>query len=274
MRGVASCLLGSFTEPRVEHGHAVDRYVEIGSLTKALTGTVLTRLAAAGVLDPDEPVERVLPTVPAGTGITPRRLMTHTSGLPRLPPGISLRDPYRSFTDEALAALLPRLDRLLARPAGGEAEYSNFGYALLGAVLVAATGQGYEELLRERVLEPLGVTEVTSRPDPAERLVGRGLLGRDRRPWTMDGAILPAGGLWATPRAAAALLTGLVVERELGAPAPSWQRNGRVTWHNGATGDASVLAAATDDGRWVLLHRLGAHRRTDRDGMRALREAA
>ncbi|MEU4925954.1 serine hydrolase domain-containing protein [Streptomyces yokosukanensis] len=266
-----TCVLGDTSPARAEDGHAVDRFVEIGSFTKVLTGTALMRMAAAGLLDVDDPVERRLPAA-AGTGITLRHLAEHTSGLPRLPPGTGGRDPYAAFDADALRRLLGRLDGVVVRPPGQQEEYSNLGYAVLGAALVAASGAAYEELLAEHVLRPLDVHEVSVRPEADRRLLAPGLLGRDRRPWTMDGAILPAGGLWATPRAVADLLVRLVIERRLGDPAPSWQRAGALHWHNGATRHASVFAGAMADGRWVVVHRLGGRSDgTDRMGVDLLR---
>ncbi|MEH0424560.1 serine hydrolase domain-containing protein [Streptomyces sp. B21-083] len=254
-------------------GHAVDRFVQIGSLTKVVTGTVLSRMAASGALTLDDPVERWLPTTAPGTGITLLHLARHTSGLPRLPPGhFSGRDPYAAFDRPALDRLLPRLDTLVTAPPGTE-EYSNLGYAVLGAALTAASGATYEELVTEYVLRPLDITEMTAHPDPGRRLLAPGPLGRPRRPWTMDGAILPAGGLWATPRAAADLVVRLLVERRLGEPAPSWQRAGRLLWHNGATRYDSIFAGVVEDGRWVLIHRLnGVPEDTDRMGIENLKE--
>jgi D-alanyl-D-alanine-carboxypeptidase/D-alanyl-D-alanine-endopeptidase len=132
----------------------------------------------------------------------------------------------------------------------------------------------YQDLLNHYVLAPLDITEVTSTPPPDRRLHSRGLFGRPRRPWTMTGAILPAGGLWATPRATAHLVTKLLVEQKLGEPALSWQRAGTVLWHNGATVDSSVFAGATPDGRWALVHRLtGQADRTDELGIKLLQQA-
>ncbi|MEU1075622.1 MULTISPECIES: hypothetical protein [unclassified Streptomyces] len=88
----------------------------------------------------------------------------------------------------------------------------------------------------------------------------------------MTGAILPAGGLWATPVAASELLTSLLVDHRLGEPAPSWQRAGRLVWHNGATKDASVFAGALPNGAWVLVHRLdGDADTTDKIGIEHLK---
>ncbi|MEU8962383.1 serine hydrolase domain-containing protein [Streptomyces sp. NPDC048491] len=272
MPSTPTCILTGSREPVARDGHALDAYVQIGSLTKPLTGTAMMRLAAEGTLQLDTAVQELLPGVPPGTGITLRHLAEHTSGLPRLPPGLGGRDPYARFDAAALTAVLRRLDGLAVRAPGAAQEYSNFGYAVLGAALSSAAGLPYEELLRRYVLAPLGVDEVTARPPADRRLVARGPFGRPRRPWTMDGAILPAGGLWATPRAAARLVTTLLVERRLGEPAPSWQRAGSMYWHNGATRDASVFAGALPDGRWVLVHRLdGRAELTDELGVGVLR---
>lgn len=85
MRRTPTCVLSDAASPEVSDGHGVDRFVEIGSFTKVITGTALTRMAAAGVLSLDDPVERWLPAVP-GTGITLLHLARHTSGLPACRP--------------------------------------------------------------------------------------------------------------------------------------------------------------------------------------------
>ncbi|MFJ7148844.1 serine hydrolase domain-containing protein [Streptomyces sp. NPDC100445] len=267
---VPTCVLTGVGPPRVTGGHAVDRYVQIGSLTKPLTGTLLARMAETGAVRLDDPVERWLPA-PPGTGITLLNLARHTSGLPRLPPGLRGRDPYAAFGPAELLRLVRGMDTVAVRPPGEE-EYSNLGYAVLGAALAAAGGAGYEELLDTYVLHPAELTGVSADPAPGRRLLAPGLAGTRRRPWTMNGAILPAGGLWATPRAVAGLVVGLLVERRLGEPAVSWQTAGPLRWHNGATRDASVFAGAAEDGRWVVVHRLnGRSEDTDRAALEALR---
>ncbi|MGW4347180.1 serine hydrolase domain-containing protein [Streptomyces sp. NPDC004690] len=276
-RRVPQAVLRAGGPTLVEHGHDLDRFVEIGSLTKVLTGTALERLARAGVLELDDPVRRWLPDAPE-TGISLRHLMEHTSGLPRLPPGRYGPgwDPYAGFTGERLRDLVGRLDQIAERPAGEREEYSNLGYALLGAALEEAAGQPYAELVSEQVLRPLGMADGVTHAPAADRLLrARGRFGGERSSWTMNGAILPAGGMWATPRAVAALVTGLLVDRELGEPAASWQTAGELRWHNGATRDASVFAGAFDDtGDWVAVHRLGGPpEATDRIGVDLLTQA-
>ncbi|GHE46119.1 serine hydrolase domain-containing protein [Streptomyces capitiformicae] len=261
---VATCVLASEgIRSHTTPGHDPDTFAEMGSLTKVVTGTILMQLASAGVLSAHDPLGTWLPAA-ADTKITLDHLLRHTSGLPRLPPDISFRDPYRRFTDDALEALLPRLGALATRPPGQEEEYSNLGYAILGAAVVAAAGRPYQTLVADYVLTPLGLTAGAMTPWPFQhRSVRHGLLRRPIKPWTLDGAILPAAGLWATPRTMAALLR-LVTDRLLGDPAPTWQHTGPLTWHNGATRASSVFAGALPDGRWLLMHRLhGSPSKTD-----------
>ncbi|MFF7391742.1 serine hydrolase domain-containing protein [Streptomyces scabiei] len=275
------CVLGGAgVTDRVAHGHDADRFVEIGSLTKVLTGTVLARLTAAGELDFDTPLEECLDEVPRGTGITLRHLAEHTSGLPRLPAGPTglptgpPEDPYAGFTEAVLRESLRDLDRLTAGRPGRE-EYSNLGYAVLGLALTSVTGRSYQQLVDTHVLSPLGLGAgaMTASPPEGRRLVPRDLFGRPRPLWTMTGAILPAGGLWSGCRTLADLLVALLVERRFGDPAPSWLRAPSLRWHDGATRGSSTVAAAYDDGRWALVHRLGPLPGTIAAARRALRGA-
>ncbi|MGW3010591.1 serine hydrolase domain-containing protein [Streptomyces sp. NPDC001219] len=251
-------------------------FAELGSLTKLVTGTILTQLAEAGVLSLDEPLEHRLDEVPKGTGVTLRHLAEHTSGLPRLPPRTeaSVRDPYASFTEPVLHEVLCGLDKAVTGTVGSK-EYSNLGYAVLGHVLTASTGRTFQQLTDEHVLAPLGLPAgaATAEPPSGRRLVATGLLGRPRRTWDMSGPILPAGGLWAAPSTAARLVVGLAVDRVLGDPAPTWQRGGQALWHLGATRDASAFAGVHEDGRWIFVHRLrGSPDRTERLAVKMLLE--
>jgi D-alanyl-D-alanine-carboxypeptidase/D-alanyl-D-alanine-endopeptidase len=243
---------GTTIVPRVwaEGRHGVDAWVELGSITKTVTATLLQRLAQEGRLEVDDPLEAWLPECPAGTGITPRMLANHTSGLPRLPPGVHFlsRDPYRRFTREALLALLPRTPQLLTAPPGAAAEYSNLGYAVLGLALERAAGAGWFEAATAYVLEPvLAVPFQMSPRGPVALAAGR---SRPVRPWTADGAIAPAGGLWGTTASLYEYTHRLLAERVFGEPALGWRRDGDVVWHNGAM-RASAAFAGHDTVRGV-----------------------
>lgn len=135
---------------------------EIGSITKAFTGTLLADMAERGEVSLSDPVARHLPPgvrVPSRNGrqITLLDLATHRSALPRMP-GNMPRDPsnpYPPYSMEEMYAFLAGHE--LRRDIGSEYEYSNMAVALLGEALARRAGGTYEEVLRQRVLEPLGM---------------------------------------------------------------------------------------------------------------------
>lgn len=142
-----------------------DRW-HVGSLTKAMTATVAAVLVERGQIDWSTRIADVLPDLAqAGRAefrnVTLEELLAHTGGLPtdvtrapswpslRTAPG-ALRDRRRAFAGELLTLA----------PAGprGVFAYSNAGYIVAGAMLEAVTGRLWEDLLREELLDPLGMT--------------------------------------------------------------------------------------------------------------------
>src|SRR5690606_28385767 len=87
-----------------------DSAFEIGSVSKTMTATLLAKLIVEGKASLDDPLAAYLPdgtTVPdfEGQPILLRHVVTHTSGLPALPPGVAvtnLADPYAGMTVQAL----------------------------------------------------------------------------------------------------------------------------------------------------------------------------
>jgi len=137
---------------------------EIGSITKVFTATLLADMVARGEVSLSDPVSDYLPdevTMPSrgGREITLLDLSTQHSGLPRLPDNLSpanMSNPYADYTVEQLYSFLSGHE--LRRDVGSEFEYSNLGVGLLGHVLARAGGGSYEEIVRERILEPLGMS--------------------------------------------------------------------------------------------------------------------
>ncbi|MEU6233986.1 serine hydrolase domain-containing protein [Kitasatospora sp. NPDC047058] len=179
-----------------------DTVFELGSLTKTFTGLLLATMAARGELALDDPVEQHLPrhwqpaTVRSGTPVRLLHLATHTSGLPRLPPGLLatalptfLSNPYSGFHDEQLRTALARTT-VHHRP-GAHFCYSNYGVGLLGRLLAETGSAPYAELLAERVCRPLGLRTATTSLDAPGRATGH-RRGRPLPPWRIPG--LPGAG--------------------------------------------------------------------------------
>ncbi|MFI5534081.1 serine hydrolase domain-containing protein [Kitasatospora sp. NPDC051853] len=179
-----------------------DTVFELGSVSKTFTALLLAEMAARGELALDEPVERRLPrhwrpaVVRSARPIRLLHLATHTSGLPRLPPGLLasalpewFTNPYAAFGDEQLGEALTRTT--VRGAPGSRYHYSNYGVGLLGRLLAEAGGLPYGQLLAERICRPLGLTGTGCRPDAPGLAVGY-RHGRARPPWLMPG--LPGAG--------------------------------------------------------------------------------
>lgn len=133
---------------------------DLASLTKVVaTASVAMRLADRGQLDLDAPVARFLPRFTGGgrEHVTVRMLLDHTSGLPAFAP------LYRNAEtrDDAINRIY---EVALRRAAGLTAEYSDLNAILLGLVTERITGQPFDELVRQEVFEPLGMTETLFAP--------------------------------------------------------------------------------------------------------------
>ncbi|MFG3723299.1 serine hydrolase domain-containing protein [Streptomyces massasporeus] len=184
-----------------------DLRYEIGSATKTFTGLLLARLIHDGALSGGEPATTLLDGGrPAGaTPVTLAHLITHTSGLPALPAGFFLRglpawhtNPYARFPASRVVDAYLR-HRRRHRP-GTRWCYSNYGVAVLGHALAAATGTPWEDLVTGGVLRPLGLDGTTLRADGSGLdAVGRGRDGETPVPPFDAGGFQAAGAVRATP---------------------------------------------------------------------------
>jgi D-alanyl-D-alanine-carboxypeptidase/D-alanyl-D-alanine-endopeptidase len=184
--GIVACAFDSSRARIVTYGGSAatndrpldgDTVFEIGSITKVFTSLLLTEMVTRGEVALDDPVAKYLPgnvKMPARNGkqITFLDLATYTSGLPRVPDGISntADNPYAAYTVEQLYGFLS--NHTLRFDPGTHYEYSNLGFGLLGHVLALRAGTGYEDLLVSRVCAPLGLadTRISLNASMRERL--------------------------------------------------------------------------------------------------------
>lgn len=134
---------------------------DIGSLTKLFVGISLMDMVNQGLVKLDDPLEKYLPanvTVPTYQGhkITLEDLITHTSGLPYWPPGWCNPTCFNNnYTTQEVYQFLSN-SSLATRP-GVKDEYSNFGVGLLGHALSLKAGVPLEQLIKDRILNILGM---------------------------------------------------------------------------------------------------------------------
>jgi D-alanyl-D-alanine-carboxypeptidase/D-alanyl-D-alanine-endopeptidase len=185
---------------------AADTMFRIGSVSKVFCGEVLASLVLDGKLHfADRLQDRLgydvkLPER-AGRAIRLIDLASQSSGLPREVPRADgpPNDPFGTNTSNAQIADL-RTDPLLFPP-GTAALYSNYGFDLLGAALANSGGKPYADLLKERVLDPLGMkdTVFNLRPgDEAPVMQGHNFDGSPMVAAHIPTSIECAGGLHTT----------------------------------------------------------------------------
>ncbi len=139
----------------------------VGSISKTVTYVALMRLVAQGKLTLDDPVNQHLPAMlrlPDADGPEPvriRHLLSHTAGFEDSALGhLFVRDPTRVLSPEDY---LLRHRPARVRPPGAEAVYSNYGIALLGAVIAERSGRSYIEQVEGTLLRPLGMRHASFR---------------------------------------------------------------------------------------------------------------
>ena len=137
-----------------------DTVFAICSCTKAFTTTLMEMLVHEGVLDWDRPVREVLPEFEmfdkvVGERLTARDLVTHRCGLPRHDFVWYGSSATRSEMVRALRHLEPSADLRTTY------QYQNLMYMTAGHLVGRLLDSSWEVLVRERILEPLGMASTT-----------------------------------------------------------------------------------------------------------------
>lgn len=155
---------------------AADSLLPVASITKLATALTVLRLADAGALKLDDPLAVYLPEAAAAKeGVTLRRLLSHTSGLPY--DVASELAPYDSQLDWPT---LRRgcLETPLATAPQTQVLYSNLGPGLLAIVVERLTGKPFHEVLAEQVMQPLKIEGSLGIEPPRPASAIGGALGK------------------------------------------------------------------------------------------------
>ncbi|HEY8561129.1 MAG TPA: serine hydrolase domain-containing protein [Pyrinomonadaceae bacterium] len=127
----------------------------IASITKPMTGVILTRLVEEKKIAPEDKLSKYIPDFPNGDKITIEMLRSHRSGiLHRVMKPEEESLPYTSaeFVEKVKQAKL-------AFEPGTQRLYSSGGYAVLARVLEIASGKPYAQLLQEYVFSPAAMRD-------------------------------------------------------------------------------------------------------------------
>jgi CubicO group peptidase (beta-lactamase class C family) len=234
-----------------------DTVFEVGSITKVFTSLALADMIERGEVKPDDPVSKFLPPgvkVPSRNGreITLLNLSMQVSGLPRLPDNLAPADAANPYADYDAVKLYDFLSHhTLTRDIGEKYEYSNLGAGLLGFALARKAGMSYEELIRRRIIEPLGMTStsITLSADQKKRLAAGHNAGLEPvKNWDFD-ALAGCGAIRSTVND---MLKFVAANLELtGTPLKAAMRRMRSVHRETGTPDLEILMA------WHEFHKYG-----------------
>lgn len=179
----------------------------IASTTKGLTALAVARLASEGKLDLDAPLSRYLPSLRlkaplSADSITLRSMLSMTWGVADGPVDFRM-----SYTGEGTRAeLLKLLETHGALESGHAFAYSNLPYQVLGLMLEERFGKSWKDIVRETVLDPIGMRNTTALRSPGDST--RLAMPHEAAPEgfrrvylaKQDGNLHPAGGHFSSAR--------------------------------------------------------------------------
>jgi CubicO group peptidase (beta-lactamase class C family) len=219
-----------------------DAIFRMASMTKPVTGVAILMLVEEGKVRLNDPVSRFIPefkdtqvamekplpatapalggrgegprtpeiyTVPANRAITVRDLMTHTAGLVTMS-GPGAREAARIAPRKATDTLAGHIPRLGAVPLdfqpGTTWRYSGLeGIDTLGRIVEIASGLTFDQFLKQRIFDPLGMKDTAFYPTDDTRvatLYGRtpeGLTRQESPEWLGSRTLFSGGaGLYST----------------------------------------------------------------------------
>ncbi|GAA1949654.1 serine hydrolase domain-containing protein [Nocardioides panacihumi] len=248
------------------------------SATKGLTALAVMVLVEQGRLELTTTARSLLgddlPEIAAD--VTVEHLLGHRSGIGDYLDEDELDDITQYVMRVPVHQLATPEDYLLvlsghptAYPAGDRFAYNNAGYVVLAVLVERASGVGYHELVRRRVLEPAGMTDTAFlRSDELPAGAARGYLARDGlRSNVLHLPVVGVGdgGAYSTAadchRLWQALQSGRIVSRETFAqmrtPVSDWPEESRrygLGFHLHATGDAAWLEGYDAGVSFTSLH--------------------
>jgi CubicO group peptidase (beta-lactamase class C family) len=168
-----------------------DALFRIASMSKPITGTAILMLLEEGKIRLTDPVSKFIPefrgmkvavpqqqaaaaaaaepqfyTVPASREITIRDLLTHVSGLVSGPISTAEASKYARQPNETLADYIPRVGAVpLEFQPGSQWRYSpGAGFDTLGRIVEIISGETFDQFLRERIFDPLGIKDLYFKP--------------------------------------------------------------------------------------------------------------
>lgn len=171
---------------------ATDDRWHLGSCTKAMTATLIALLVERGDLRWEHALPELLPELreridPGYAEVTLGDLLAHRAGVPTMTSPDAVLRQAAALPESVVAQRRFLAEQVLTRkPASApraKFAYSNAGYIVAGHIAERATGKAWEDLLRELLFVPLGMTSAGfGPPGSAASLDQPRAHGRDGKP--------------------------------------------------------------------------------------------
>lgn len=140
-----------------------DTKYKVASITKAFTSVSILQLYEEGKIDLEKPIITYLPGYKgaAGDKVNVRQLLTMTSGMRNMDAGTSLESVLKDGLSQyqlphsSEQMLVQYCSDTLVNKPGSQFDYNNAEFIILGKIIEKVTGKSYEEILQQKILQPL-----------------------------------------------------------------------------------------------------------------------
>jgi CubicO group peptidase (beta-lactamase class C family) len=249
----------------------------LASISKPITAVAVMQLSEAGKIDLDQSVRRYVPSFPAKPWtITVRHLLGHLGGIRGYED--DELNSTRYYGDMLTPLKIFQNDPLVAEP-GTKFNYTSYGYQLLGAAVEAASGQRYQDYLRNKIFAPAGIERIRqdhtfalipnrargyvmqvqncSLADTSNKVAGGGLIGNVEELVRFASAVR-AGRLLKPASVEAMFTTQRLPENKISLYGLGWNvltldNRKMVTHTGGQQGTSTILAMLPREGAVVAL---------------------
>lgn len=213
--------------------NTIETKYKVASITKAFTSVLILQLVEQGKIDLNNTIKTYLPDYKgeAGDKVTVHRLLNHTSGMKNIDSVPSLEYVVKNgfplyqmphTSDEILEKYCS--DKLTREP-GKAFDYNNADYIVLGKIIERIYGKTYEQVLLEKLLQPLQMRDsgMIHQPNIVANLADTYFYRDDSKTLTNDlpfytENLYAAGGMYSTARDilkfSGALFGGKLLKRE------------------------------------------------------------
>lgn len=182
----------------------------IASLQKIMTGAIIEQLASTNKLSLSDKLSQYYPNISNSQNITLRQLLNHRSGI-----SMSESTPNTLLTTQD-AQLNYTLQNLKTSRNQGY-DYTNANFTLLAAIASKVTGQSYESLVQNRIIQPLKLSHTYAWDQlPANQMAASGYNfsnGQDYASANVSpklmSSLLGAGNYYSTPEDYYRIMKGL-----------------------------------------------------------------